>query len=399
MIHFRTMNQFYLNWRYHVCLAIVSCSWLLLSCRESPSSSEAGDVKYVIEESQSLDIFKVNKRIWQSNLVALTDIHTNRTLTFKYGVMMDAFNSFTGKMPGGVSKSPLGVFSVHFVDFCPPWYGGKDVASSKFCSDTNLLGTYALWYKGQHNFGLHGRPNLAYHQTAFTDPEFNRHSSNGCVVAPQENLVKFVDLFLKDPLVAHHPGVQKINQNRDDQGQYTSRTNVLVSLMDSEHNKPPLLDDVVGDDIEYDIKVIVIDTSSDYWLNAIVKLPDPPILSRYLSDSPRAFDPNKPGRLVKACRLQRDSTMYKADGSQQLLKAGEPLLVGAIKNHTPINKDDPSKQEVFVFTQKSAPTTPHGWSGWLTDASLLECASDYAWTEHNLNDFQHFFPPRQGANP
>ena len=70
--------------------------------------------------------------------------------------------------------------------------------------------------------------------------------------------------------------------------------------------------------------MIVIDTSSDYWLNAIAKLSDQPILSRYLSDSPRAFDPGKPGCLVKACRLQRNSTMYKVDGSQQLLKAGEP---------------------------------------------------------------------------
>ena len=205
-------------------------------------------------------------------------------------------------------------------------------------------------------------------------------------------MVKF-----KDPLVADHPGVQKINQNRDDQGHYTSRTNVLASLADSQNNTPPQLKDVVGDDIKYDIKVIVIDTSSDHWLNALAKLPDQPILSRYLSDSPRAFDPTKPGRLVRACRLQQDSTMYKADGSQLLLKAGESLIVGAIKDHVLINEDDPSKQEVFVFTQKSVPPTLHDWSGWLMDSSLLKCASDYAWTEHSLNDFQHFFPPRQGA--
>ena len=394
----RTMTQFYLNWHSHTLLAIISLLWLLLGCRETPPSTETGDVKFVLDESQdSLNILEVNERIWQSNLVALTDIHTNRTLTFKYGVMMDAFNSFTGKMAGGVSKSPLGVFSVHFLDFCPPWYGGKGGTSSKFCSDTNLLGTYALWYKGQHNFGLHGRPNLSYHQTAFTDPQFNRHSSNGCVVAPQKHLVKFVDLLLQDPLVAHHPGVQKINQNRDDQGHYTSRTNVLVSLTDSENNKPPMLKDVVGDAIDYDIKVIVIDTGSAPWLNAIAKLPDQPLLSRYLSDAPRAFDPTKPARLVKACHLRQATTMYKTDGSQQLLEAGERLIAGAIKNHSPSNKDDPSQQEVFVFTQKSVPPTAHAWSGWLIDSSLLECASDYAWTDHSLNDFKHFFSLQQGA--
>lgn len=85
------MTQLYLNWYAHAGLAIISLLWLLLSCRETPPSTEAGDVKFVIEESQnSLDILEVNKRIWQLNLVALTDIHTNRTLTFKYGVMMNA---------------------------------------------------------------------------------------------------------------------------------------------------------------------------------------------------------------------------------------------------------------------------------------------------------------------
>ena len=91
MDDWRTITQFYLNWRLHACVAIISLLWLLLGCRETPPSTETGDVKFVLDESQdSLNILEVKQRIWQSNLVALTDIHTNRTLTFKYGVMMDA---------------------------------------------------------------------------------------------------------------------------------------------------------------------------------------------------------------------------------------------------------------------------------------------------------------------
>ena len=93
---------------------------------------------------------QVNNYISKTNTLVLTDVKSNRSITLKYGVVQDVFNSMTGIKNSGrshnASKSltPLGAFSIHLMDFCPPWLGGKTEESELPCHEQNLMGTYVV---------------------------------------------------------------------------------------------------------------------------------------------------------------------------------------------------------------------------------------------------------------
>ena len=114
---------------YRFVFILFSVGWLGAGCKKQMASYEAL-TKYSLEEkAHSLTMDQVNDYISKTNTLILTDIKSNRSITFKYGVVQDVFNSMTGIKNSNRnvsnSRTPLGAFSIHLMEFCPPWYGGE----------------------------------------------------------------------------------------------------------------------------------------------------------------------------------------------------------------------------------------------------------------------------------
>ena len=297
---------------------LFSVGWLGLGCKQ-PSPSVDAFTKYSLkEEDNSLTMDQVNDYISKTDTLVLTDIKSNRSITLKYGVVQDVFNSMTGikdsdhSYNGSKSLTPLGAFSIHLIDFCPPWYGGQTIESEKPCSDENLMGTYAFWFKGAHNFGLHGRPTNSKWQPYFKSLSAeHRNLSQGCVVAPQENLVKLMNLVLSDSKFKGHPGVLEIHKNRGKQGDHVTKKNVNIRLVDSRNKKGPEVEGLLGKPVSYDLKILTIDISdSQSWpLSFSEYVKQNPVL-RYFESDDISYDPehDPPERLVKKCTILRATT-------------------------------------------------------------------------------------------
>ena len=367
---------------------LFSVGWLGLGCKQ-PSPSIDAFTKYSLkEEVYSLTMDQVNDYISKTDTLVLTDIKSNRSITLKYGVVKDVFNSMTGIKNAGhsdnASKSltPLGAFSIHLIDFCPPWHGGQTKESELPCHDENLMGTYAFWFKGAHNFGLHGRPTNSKWQPYFKSLSAeHRNLSQGCVVAPQENLVKLMNLVLSDSKFKGHPGVLEINRNRDQHGNHIIKKNVNIRLMDSDNDKGPKVEGFLGDPIPYDLKILTIDTGDKQsWPLSFSKYVEQYAVLRYFISDEVSYDPEvHPERLVKKCTLHNTTFLYSDDNTPiQELRVNSAIVVGPYKNHIKTTLEDENKQlKIYVATRSD---DHWRWSRWISDLSHLTCENDYHWT-------------------
>ena len=152
------------------------------------------------------------------------------------------------------------MFTVHAIDYCPPWYSATTREGKILCSDANRLGPYSLWFKDDYIYGVHGRPPDESLQQLFTSlGSSDRRGSKGCIVVPQDHLKKLIDLIFDDPAFKDHPGVKKIKDFRS----LKEPKNVLIALTD-EYEKTIYyhnIKETVGPVVEIDIKLIVIDTN------------------------------------------------------------------------------------------------------------------------------------------
>ena len=346
------------------------------------------------EEFHSLTMDQVNNYISKTNTLVLTDVKSNRSITLKYGVVQDVFNSMTGIKNSGrshnASKSltPLGAFSIHLIDFCPPWYGGKTRESELPCHEENLMGTYAFWFKGSHNFGLHGRPTNSKWQPYFKSISASgRGLSQGCVVAPQESLVKLMNLVLSDSEFKDHPGAVKIQRNRDQHGDHIpeipeKERNVNIRLVDSDNKQGPKVESLLGDPVPYDLKILTIDTGdSQSWPLPFSDYVKQNAVLKYFQSDDISYDPDQdhPERLIKRCTVHKPTFIYNDDNSfSQELPMNSLIVVGPYKNYikTALKKED-EQLEVYVATQSDG---HQQWSRWISDLSHLVCEGGYHWT-------------------
>ena len=280
------------------------------------------------------------------------------------------------------SLTPLGAFSIHLMEFCPPWYGGETKESEDPCSDENLMGTYAFWFKDAHNFGLHGRPTNSKWQPLFQSTAAEgRNLSQGCVVAPQENLVKLMNLVLSDSKFKDHPGALEIHRNRDQHGDHVTKKNVNIRLIDSDNQKGPEVDGLLGKSIRYDLKILTIDTSvSPSWPLAFSDYVEQYPVLRYFQSDEISYDPeHHPERLVKKCTVHKTTPIYNDhNGSIQELQVNSAIVVGPYKNYIKTDlKEEDEQLEIYVATKSD---DHRRWSRWISNLSNLACENDYHWT-------------------
>ena len=257
------------------------------------------------------------------------------------------------------------------------------IESEKPCSDENLMGTYAFWFKGAHNFGLHGRPTNSKWQPYFKSLSAeHRNLSQGCVVAPQENLVKLMNLVLSDSKFKGHPGVLEIHKNRGKHGDHVTKKNVNIRLVDSRNKKGPEVEGLLGKPVSYDLKILTIDISdSQSWpLSFSEYVKQNPVL-RYFESDDISYDPehDPPERLVKKCTILRATTLYsEGNGLTQELPVNSAIVVGTYKNHveTDFKKED-QQLEIYVATKSD---DHRQWSRWISDLSHMACEDGYHWT-------------------
>ena len=374
---------------YSFLFILFSVGWLGVGCNPQTASHDALTKYSMQEEFHSLTMDQVNDYISKTNTLILTDVYSNRSITLKYGVVQDAFNSMTGIKNSGRSRNasksltPLGAFSIHLIDFCPPWLGGRTRESSLPCSDENLMGTYALWFKGAHNFGLHGRPTNSHWQPLFKSISApQRDRSQGCVVAPQENLVKLINLVLSDPKFKDHPGVLEINKYRNQYGDHITKKNVNIRLVDSHNDKGPEVEGLLGNPITYDLKILTIDTGdSQSWPLSFREYVKQNAVLRYFESDQISYDPehHHPERLVKKCTVHKTTLIYDDNNNPiQELPMNSTIVIGPYKNHikTALKKAD-EQLKIYVATKSD---DHRGWSRWISNLSHLKCEDNYHWT-------------------
>ena len=222
--------QLFLQWL--ICL-------ICLSCSGDHAAQDVSKQNFVVKEgTRSIDIKEVNNYISTANITMLADLKYNRALIVHHGVIVDSFPIITGGYSAqnfSQSQTPLGVFTVHAIDYCPPWYSASTKEGKIPCTDANRLGPYSLWFKDGYIYGVHGRPPNKYLQQLFTSlGSSDRKGSKGCIVVPQDHLKNFIDLIFDDPAFKNHPGVKKIKELRSRK----DPTNVFIALQNFQEKIP-----------------------------------------------------------------------------------------------------------------------------------------------------------------
>lgn len=208
----------------------------LSSCKD-PNSSQLSSPNQVILADHSMSWDEVGTWLTETDYAVVTDLATNRTAIINKGHLLDSWPSISGLVSShSFSKSltRLGVFSLHALDHCPPWFPSDDRKKSEApCAEDNRLSRYAFWFDG-YEYALHGYPNTAQDQDLFTSTDIKkRNYSRGCVVAPQEKLIELVDLLLSDPQLASHPGAILIHQARSSNDLSKKNINVFIPFTDA----------------------------------------------------------------------------------------------------------------------------------------------------------------------
>ena len=109
-------------------------------------------------------------------------------------------NSLSGQVyDGRISLSALGAFSVHLMEYCPPWYGRDPENPILPCVEDNLMGRFAFWFNDSHIYGIHGR-SVGLYQERFDDSD--RKQTRGCIALHDDSLknlmfmIRFLTLLL-----------------------------------------------------------------------------------------------------------------------------------------------------------------------------------------------------------
>lgn len=274
---------------------------VLGGCRST--GSEISNINQLIEEHhRSMSLAKLNLQIGTTDIAIVSDLATNRTMVIKNGVVRDTFKSLSGTG----SRTALGIFTLHALEYCPPWiHNGRTYSP---CSDSNRLGEYSLWFDG-YLYGFHGRPDNHLQDAFKYLDDSDRSVTRGCLVAPTENLQNLVDLLFELPSLKNHEGTQRIQQTK----QENVKDNVAILFEDEKGYTPdaePVRNAQVGGVAKVHARLLVINTSD--WHDKR----DTPEVQAFLSvlngtDQPGTGESR--ARLVKDCMVKAPLLTYSQD--------------------------------------------------------------------------------------
>lgn len=237
------------------------CVLFLFSCKEKLNKSE---VKQQIGDLKSLSYAEVLEWVVNTDIALVVDIAINRVAVIHEGKVWDSWNVSTGFLDAeGIdsSRTRLGIFTMHSLEYCPPWYPSEGEAKGP-CDPKNLLGKYSLWFD-RHVYGFHGRAETENAQSEFQNDIAGRRTSKGCVVNPHDKLEAFVDFVLQ------HPGFSQVPEQVERLKGYRDAGTKQSVKIDLEHNidnpskitvEQPGVAHGISSKIPVDIKLIVINS-------------------------------------------------------------------------------------------------------------------------------------------
>lgn len=351
-------------------LGAIALSSAIIGCRIMTKHQEPSHLQHKIEiDNRSMGITELNHWIASSHIAVVSDISTNRTAVFVRGVMKDAFNSVHG-IPG--KDTLLGKFTLHALEYCPPWKSPYGHVSS--CHIDNRLGMYSLWFHADFIYGIHGRHPSD--QAEFAGDYLDRYNSWGCVVAPHNHLESLVSTILDTKGFKHHRLPDLISSHR----QRNSTTNIGTIFIDAYEassgggtRRLILPANVqIGDPVRVDAKLLVIDSSQWQNIHDIQKRHS--MVDILITQS--ASVPNPQPRLVQDCIMTSAGEVYMEPHKSEYhwissLNTGD--LLTEVYYH-------PSHD--YVSSQGIKLTTPEG-EGWLPyqpPAGPLKCLGNYYWS-------------------
>lgn len=332
-------------------------------CRST--GSDLAKLNQVMQiDEQSMDLGALNLQIATTEVAIVSDLATNRTMVIKNGVVRDSFNTLSGfRDQSGITKSRtrLGVFTLHALDYCPPWYPSQG-PSQEPCSEKNLLGEYGIWFD-HYLYGIHGRPDSDYYQDFFDEAEAgDRNLTRGCLVASKENLQNLVDLLFELPSLKDHEGTKRIQQYREE----GRKDNVTILFADELNYTPEagvVKDSQVGGIAKVQARLLVIDTS--HWQN------NTPEVQAFVS----VLKGDSTAQLVKDCLVKGS---FRAQ-SEPSFTAGD-LLVGVRANVAHAGQSIHFDYHGEGGMQQASFTPPLFADG---DESQFDCRPQYYWSRQN----------------
>lgn len=251
-----------LNFYLYEFWLLILLAFCLISCDGNKDDSDLSNPLFKLNENQvSMSIRELNKNVSEAKIVILVDVNAdvNRGVVIHRGKTVDHFNVYTGfefdnsdnyvhDINSANSRTYLGSYSIHMIDYCPPWlsYGGADS-----CADNNPLGRYSFWFRSgnesEFEYGVHTRHNSLDIQRQFKALKASqRRRSRGCIVLPHDNIVKLFDLIGEEVNNAFinlnagnnsknesHPAIKKIQEVRNSSNKTEVRNqNIVVKIRD-----------------------------------------------------------------------------------------------------------------------------------------------------------------------
>ena len=374
------------------------CASLVFGCQEPYIATTKDNEQKLIIKEEPLTLSIINKHLSEATLVIFTDIAANISIVVYRGEVWAVSKAFTGTPD---FPTLPGVYTVHLIDYCPPWPSGPNDKAKKACSTTNRLGMIAFWFKLLYGYGVHTRhldaSNLEFSRFPSAS---DRKGTKGCIAAPHQLLEKILfDLIFKDPafvvynkegkIVYAHPVVKTMTEYNKKKIKKTA----AVRLKDFNGDTIIPVEWEKGDPVSFDMRVVNIDTSDRYWIElknqnsfkenqALFRFFDPEffdsenekkVFYRYATDHPEIIY-----KAVTNCTAEKDIPLFKSnesfhpDGMMSTIERGSQLK----KVHLwPVNEANTSVELELGDAHVSGAK-----SGWIQNLDSLQCSKDIYWS-------------------
>ena len=369
---------------------ILGCCWamvsfFMLSCKTAGSRLN----QVVLESQHSMSFGELADRLSRTDIAAVTDLGSNRTAIVRGGRLIDSWNSVTGSYANvnfSRSRTRLGVFTLHAVEYCPPW-----TTASRWhapCAENNRLGTYSLWFD-DYIYGFHGRPEDPASQAEFDQDTEGRRSSRGCVVAPKDKLQDFIDLLFTHQNLKDHEGVKTIQDIRESSDEKTRKQNVFILLDDGQKNlaRIPQGAQHWQNVPQVNAKLMVIDTRE--WLKTSSQHYDLTQVQQkfpFLYAAKEASKSSTDYRLTQDCTTTQSVPIYRSSeqkSEQHRIGFLNPydLLIAAELTTIAAEKEQSLQRGGFAVDLTRSPSSGQGWIFHSDLQGALQCHYSYYWSQ------------------
>ena len=365
----------------------------ITSCDVDPTKRDSKQNFIVTEDYYSMNLEEANENIFKTNVMILIDVANKKGLIIYKGEVIESFPILRGMdSDWNVSgtETPLGLFTVHGIDYCPPWNSAPNDEAKVPCSKSNRLGGGAFWFRGEPG---QGEFVYAFHtrhpddRWEFSQSKELRDGSRGCVVASDTIITKLFELIFLDPAFILtegpkagqlHDAAKQITKylnlnNEDKPPRYIKGKNIYMTIQDSEKGSVlgTKIPTYIGPPVKIDIKVLVMDLNNPKITLSSKQLePQKALTDLITSDS--SPEENSSRFLATNCLVTKKTSIHSVTSSSapdnpttlSVLSPGDKLI--GVYRHS-LRLSDPVTVEFWD------PRTKKAQEGQIKDSSSLKC--------------------------